>query len=68
MNHMLMESRICFRTSQALVDYQDKCGVTLVPLGLAERTLTVEWLKGDRRKCDVYGVTFYGVTFVHLMA
>ena len=68
MNHMLMESRICFRTPQALVDYQDKCGVTLVQLGLPERNLTIEWLKGDRRKCDVYGVTFYGVTFVHLMA
>ena len=56
------------RTPQTLVHYQDKCGVTLVQLGLPERTLKIEWLKGDRRKCDVYGVTFYGVTFVHLMA
>ena len=46
------------RIPQTLVDYQDKCGVTLVRVGLTERTLNVEWLKGDRRNWHVYGVMF----------
>ena len=49
------------RIPQTLVDYQDKCGVILVQVGLPERTLTIEWLKGDRRDWHVHGVMFCGV-------